>query len=81
MSQEQLAARAEVSTRHLSFVENGRSAPSRTMVLVLANALDLPLRDRNLLLQGGLKTDVAYLQLIRARHEHSYDKQPIVVGH
>jgi transcriptional regulator with XRE-family HTH domain len=50
MSQERLAAQAEVSTRHISFMENGRSLPSRTMVLVLASALDLPLRDRNLLL-------------------------------
>ncbi len=50
LSQEQLAARAEVSPRHLSCVETGKSAPSRTMVLVLANALDLPLRDRNTLL-------------------------------
>jgi len=53
MSQEQLAAQAEVSTRHLSFVETGRSMPSRTMVLVLASALDLPLRERNLLLHAA----------------------------
>jgi transcriptional regulator with XRE-family HTH domain len=50
MSQERLAADAEVSTRHLSFIENGRSAPSRNMVLVLASALELPLRERNVLL-------------------------------
>lgn len=42
--------RADVSTRHLSFVETGRSAPSREMVLRLAEHLDVPLRDRNLLL-------------------------------
>jgi transcriptional regulator with XRE-family HTH domain len=47
LSQQKLAERAEVSTRHLSFLETGRSAPSREMVLVLANALDLPLRERN----------------------------------
>lgn len=50
MSQEDLADAAEVSARHLSFLENGRSQPSRSMVLVLASALDLPLRERNLLL-------------------------------
>lgn len=50
LSQERLAAVAEVSARHLSFLENGRAAPSREMVLVLANALDLPLRERNALL-------------------------------
>jgi hypothetical protein len=53
MSQERLAADAEVSTRHLSCLETGRAAPSRTMVLVIGSALDLPLRDRNLLLEAA----------------------------
>ena len=53
MSQEQLAEQGEVSARHISFVENGRSAPSRQMVLVLASALDMPLRDRNLMLSAA----------------------------
>lgn len=50
LTQQALAERAEVSVRHLSFLETGRAAASREMVLVLANALDLPLRARNLLL-------------------------------
>jgi transcriptional regulator with XRE-family HTH domain len=50
MSQLDLASEAAVSTRHLSFVESGRSQPSREMVLRLAERLDVPLRDRNLLL-------------------------------
>ncbi len=50
LSQEELAFAAEVSARHISFLENSKSMPSRQMVLVLASALDLPLRDRNLLL-------------------------------
>ena len=50
LSQEKLADQAEVSPRHLSFLENGRSAPSREMVLALAGTLDLPLRDQNALL-------------------------------
>jgi transcriptional regulator with XRE-family HTH domain len=53
MSQEDLAEASEVSARHVSFLENGRSAPSRTMVLLLASALDLPLRERNLLLHAA----------------------------
>jgi transcriptional regulator with XRE-family HTH domain len=54
VSQLTLASRAEISARHLSFVENGRSSPSRTMVLRLAEHLDVPLRDRNrLLLAAG----------------------------
>lgn len=50
MSQLDLAVDAEISTRHLSFVESGRSQPSREMLLHLAERLDVPLRDRNLLL-------------------------------
>ena len=47
LSQLDLAGEAEVSTRHLSFVETGRSRPSRTMLLHLAENLDVPLRERN----------------------------------
>jgi transcriptional regulator with XRE-family HTH domain len=50
LTQEDLADAAEVSVRHLSFLETGRSRASREMVLVLASALDLPLRERNALL-------------------------------
>jgi transcriptional regulator with XRE-family HTH domain len=54
LSQLDLANQVEVSTRHVSFVETGRSRPSREMVLRLAEHLDVPLRDRNqLLLAGG----------------------------
>ncbi|MGC4936436.1 helix-turn-helix domain-containing protein [Kribbella sp. DT2] len=54
LSQLDLANQVEVSTRHVSFVENGRSKPSREMVLRLAEHLEVPLRDRNqLLLAGG----------------------------
>ena len=53
-SQLDLACEAEVSTRHLSFVETGRAQPSREMLLRLAERLDMPLRERNrLLLAGG----------------------------
>ena len=50
MSQLDLAAEAELSTRHLSFVETGRAKPSRDMVLRLSETLELPLRNRNALL-------------------------------
>lgn len=53
MSQERLAQEAEISTRHLSCLETGRAAPSRTMVLVLGSALDLSLRERNTLLEAA----------------------------
>ncbi len=50
LSQLDLALDAEVSARHLSFVETGRSKPSRELVLHLAEHLDVPLRERNALL-------------------------------
>jgi len=50
MSQMALALDAEISTRHLSFVETGRSQPSREMILRLAERLEMPLRERNALL-------------------------------
>ncbi|MFH8380706.1 helix-turn-helix domain-containing protein [Kitasatospora sp. NPDC018058] len=50
LSQLQLALRADSSARHLSFVENGRSRPSRELVLRLAAQLDVPVRERNTLL-------------------------------
>ena len=55
LSQLDLAIEADVSSRHVSFIETGRSAPSRAMVLRLAAALDVPLRERNqLLMAAGL---------------------------
>jgi transcriptional regulator with XRE-family HTH domain len=54
MSQLDLASAAMTTPRHMSFLETGRSSPSREMVLRLAGALDVPLRDRNgLLLAAG----------------------------
>src|ERR1700744_491132 len=50
LSQLDLAGDAEISARHLSFVETGRAAPSRDMVMKLAERLNVPLRERNVLL-------------------------------
>lgn len=50
MSQLALALDANISPKHVSFLESGRSAPSREMVLTLAACLDVPLRGRNALL-------------------------------
>ena len=50
LSQLDLALEAEISTKHLSFLETGRAQPSREMVLRLAEELDVPLRERNVLL-------------------------------
>jgi transcriptional regulator with XRE-family HTH domain len=54
LSQLDLAIQADISTRHLSFVETGRSRPTSDMILRLSEHLDVPLRERNrLLLAGG----------------------------
>src|SRR5262245_24713690 len=61
--------RSAVSARHLSFIENGRSRPSREMVLHLAQRLDIPLRDRNhLLLAAGYAPGFS---------EHSLDERDV----
>ena len=62
MSQLLLAAEADISTRHLSFVESGRAMPSREMVMHLAERLDVPLRARNALLVAA-----GYAPLFRER--------------
>jgi transcriptional regulator with XRE-family HTH domain len=62
MSQLLLAAEADISTRHLSFVESGRALPSREMVMHLAERLDVPLRARNMLLMAA-----GYAPLFRER--------------
>jgi transcriptional regulator with XRE-family HTH domain len=73
MSQLALAVEADVSPRHVSFVETGRARPSREMVMLLADALDVPLRERNaLLLAAGFapaykETDLQAHELAPAR--------------
>ncbi|WP_144142323.1 helix-turn-helix domain-containing protein [Paraburkholderia sp. BCC1884] len=62
MSQLLLATEADISTRHLSFVESGRAVPSREMVMHLAERLDVPLRARNALLVAA-----GYAPLFRER--------------
>lgn len=60
LSQLDLALEAEISQRHLSFLESGRSRPSRDMALALCERLDMPLRQRNrLLLAAGHAPDYA----------------------
>jgi transcriptional regulator with XRE-family HTH domain len=84
LSQLDLAGDAEISARHLSFVETGRAAPSREMVLRLAERLEVPLRERNVLLVAAgfapafpqralddpaLKSARAAIELVLKAHE------------
>lgn len=72
LSQLALASGAAVSARHLSFIETGRSRPSREMLLHLAERLEVPLRERNrLLLAGG------YAPLYRERPLDDDDLGPV----
>ena len=72
MSQLDLALDAGVSARHVSFVETGRSRPSADMVLLLADQLDVPLRDRNqLLLAAG------YAPIYGQRDLHEPEMGPV----
>lgn len=64
VSQLELSSETGVSTRHLSFVETGRSRPSRDLLMRLAEHLDLPLRERNaLLLAAGFAPEYAQTPL------------------
>jgi transcriptional regulator with XRE-family HTH domain len=78
LSQLDLAGRAEISQRHLSFMELGRASPSREMVMRLAAALDVPLRQHNALLTSAgfapvwRQTDLAAPELGQIRSAIDY---------
>src|SRR5262249_46488905 len=67
LSQVDLAVRAGFSARHVSFIETGRTHPSRQALLDLAEALDMPLRERNQLLETG-------------GYAHVYSHTPLAAG-
>lgn len=83
VSQLDLALNAGTSQRHLSFLETGRARPSRYMVVALAGALDVPLRDRNTLLSSAgfspaflaRRDDDPDLEAIEAALTHILEKQ------
>ena len=67
-----LAAEAEVSTRHLSCLETGKAAPSRSMALTLAEVLDLPFGETNLLLSSA-----GFAPVFRDRGLDGPDAEPV----
>jgi transcriptional regulator with XRE-family HTH domain len=90
LSQLDLSLQSDVSQRHLSFLESGRARPSQHMVMQLAEALDVPLRERNTLLQAagfapfyrqrGLSdADMAPVQDALTRMLEHHDPYPAVV--
>lgn len=72
LSQLALAIAADISTRHLSFVETGRSRPTSDMILRLTEQLDVPLRERNTLLLAG-----GYAPAYPASAVHSRPMEPV----
>ncbi len=75
LSQLELALDADVSSRHVSFLETGRSRPSREMVLHLAERLDVPLRERNTLLLAA-----GYAPLFGERSLDTPEMEPVRVA-
>jgi transcriptional regulator with XRE-family HTH domain len=67
-----LAFRARISPRHMSFIETGRAAPGRSVVLQIADALEMPLRDRNALLEAA-----GYARLFSETHLDDADLGPV----
>ena len=73
-SQLDLALDTGISARHLSFVETGRSRPSRGLLLALAEQLDVPLRERNaLMLAAGYAPTYAESDLDSTESQHARD--------
>lgn len=75
LSQLSLALEANISQRHLSYLETGRSQPSREMVLQLSEALDVPLRERNMLLQSA-----GYASVYKETHLDAPDMFPVMAA-
>ncbi|MEM7704118.1 MAG: helix-turn-helix transcriptional regulator [Pseudomonadota bacterium] len=71
LSQLDLSLSANVSQRHLSWLETGRSQPSRAMVIQLAEALDVPLRERNQLLGAAGFAEVYQQRGLNESHMRS----------
>src|SRR5215510_8069297 len=71
-SQLALSTRACVSTRHLSYLETGRAQPSREMVLMLAQAFDMPLRDCNAFLHAA-----GFAPMYRETPLHAHPMEPV----
>jgi transcriptional regulator with XRE-family HTH domain len=90
LSQLDLAIEADVSSRHLSFIETGRAKPTSDMIMRLAEHLDVPLRERNkLLLAGGFapayperalaSPDLASVRAALARVLTGHEPYPAVI--
>ncbi len=78
MSQLDLAMQSGFSTRHVSFIETGRTQPSRQALLVLAETLEVPLRERNRLLEAGGYAHVYPPDAARRRRDEPHPRRAAV---
>jgi transcriptional regulator with XRE-family HTH domain len=82
LSQLDLALLADISQRHISFVESGRAQPSRDMIFKLADGLDLPLRARNdLFLAAGYAPAYPERRLDLAKMKAAREALEMILGH
>jgi transcriptional regulator with XRE-family HTH domain len=82
MSQLDLSLEAEISSRHLSFVETGKSQPGRETLSRLADALAMPLRERNaLLLAAGYAPQYAETDLVTPALERMRQAIELIIAH
>lgn len=72
LSQLELSLRAEISQRHLSYLETGKSQPSREMIVRLCEAMEIPLREQNRLFEAA-----GYKALFQERAIDSVDMKPV----
>ncbi|MDT0438253.1 MULTISPECIES: helix-turn-helix domain-containing protein [Streptomyces] len=91
MSQLELASRADSSARHISFIETGRASPSRNMLLRFADQMDIPIRERNVLLVAagfaphfpessfGESDDLSVLRTELRRLLVAYEPNPVLI--
>ena len=81
LSQLQLSLSANVSSRHISFLEAGRSQPSREMIIQISNALDIPLSNRNTLLSlAGFAEAYSRMQLEQPEMKAVHDALAIMLN-
>jgi transcriptional regulator with XRE-family HTH domain len=82
LSQLELSLRASLSARHLSYLETGKAQPSREMILRLAHALEMPLRDRNsLLIAAGFAPIYPERELVGPELAHVRQAIDLIVQH
>ena len=81
LSQLELGLTANISSKHISFLETGRARPSREMVILLSNALDIPLNERNVLLSlAGFAEAYSRMHIEQAEMKPVHDALTVILN-